>query len=58
MLPCVVWSFIGMVHQYLEEKGGDSEATSTWGHSSHLQRGHRAPSGKRCPQQHPASTDL
>lgn len=26
MLPCVVWSFMGMVRQYLGEKGGDSEA--------------------------------
>lgn len=34
MLPCVVWSFMGMVRQYLEEKGGDSEAMGAWGHSS------------------------
>lgn len=33
MLPCVVWSFTAVVHQYLEEKGWDSEA---WGRSSHL----------------------
>jgi len=50
MLPCVVWSFMGMVHQYLEEKGGDSEAVGAWGHSTwELMLSPR----KEMPQRHP-----